>query len=110
MFTLHLMGVAQQKYRLKPMIRWVESEERATILNLRSGRCYELNKTGATIWTSLIEGDNIKDLVRNLAAGGDVSARRVRDDVLEFLDKLIQLRFIEKMDGERAGTNQKRYK
>lgn len=98
MFTLHLPGAAQRKYRLKPMIRWVESEERTAILNLCSGRYYELNRTGSLIWASLTEGDNIIDVVKNLAADPDVAAWRVRRDVLKFLDKLVQLRLIEKIE------------
>lgn len=47
-----------------------------------------VNKTGAFIWNILEKGAEIEDVVNSLAAECNVSPDDIRDEVIEFTEKL----------------------
>jgi Coenzyme PQQ synthesis protein D (PqqD) len=64
-------------------------DDRAVVLNLRTGKCWELNATGLAIWRSLIAGESVGDTAEAIAARYSIHVDVSRQDVVELVRSLI---------------------
>ena len=62
----------------------------AVMMDIMSGKYYNLGEVGGRIWEMLEEPMTLGNLVQKLTAEYDVSAYRCRSDMLPFLNTLIE--------------------
>ena len=62
----------------------------AVMMDIMSGKYYNLGEVGGRIWEMLEEPMTLRNLVQKLTAEYDVSAERCRSDMLPFLNTLIE--------------------
>ena len=62
----------------------------AVMMDIMSGKYYNLGEVGGRIWEMLEEPMTLGALVQKLTAEYDVSADRCRSDMLPFLNTLIE--------------------
>ena len=62
----------------------------AVMMDIMSGKYYNLGEVGGRIWEMLEEPMTLGNLVQKLTAEYDVSAERCRSDMLPFLNTLIE--------------------
>lgn len=67
-----------------------ELDGEAVLLDLRSGKYFGLNGTGARIWTCMKDGLRKAQIVERLVASFEVDADRARADVEAFIDSLVE--------------------
>jgi hypothetical protein len=66
-------------------LKWTETDRGVTVLDLRSARYLQLNRSGAVLWTRLSVGATVEQLVEALCTRFGIDADRARGDVTEFL-------------------------
>ncbi|MBQ7229310.1 MAG: lasso peptide biosynthesis PqqD family chaperone [Oscillospiraceae bacterium] len=62
----------------------------AVMMDIMTGKYYNLGAVGGRIWELLEEPMTIASLVQKLTAEYDVSAETCRTDILPFLDTLLE--------------------
>ena len=62
----------------------------AVMMDIMTGKYYNLGEVGGRIWELLEEPMTVAALVQKLTAEYDVSAERCRADLLPFLAKLVE--------------------
>lgn len=67
-----------------------ELDGEAVLLDLRSGKYFGLNGTGARIWACMKEGLDEGHVVQRLVSAFEVDADRARADVEAFIDSLVE--------------------
>jgi coenzyme PQQ synthesis protein D (PqqD) len=80
------------------MLRVIGDE--AVILNLKSGLYLGLDPVGTRIWTVLNNAPSIQAAYESLLTEYDVEPERLRQDLDELLDKLLEQGLIETAPGE----------
>jgi hypothetical protein len=81
-----------------------EHDDGVVVLNAKTGACWELNRTGAALWSQLIGGSSLEDAVDALAAKHAVTREQVASDATELLERLKALGLVvEAGSGEHAG-------
>lgn len=73
--------------------------EGTILLNLRSKRCFGLNRTGAAIWRGLERGQREAELVDGLCRAFDVSPEEAGPSLTEFLAALASRELIRESPG-----------
>lgn len=68
----------------------------AVMMDIATGKYYNLGEVGGRIWELLEEPTTIAGLVEQLTAEYNVSAEQCREDILPFLKKLVQQRLLVK--------------
>jgi len=91
-FSLHVITAPDV------MIRIMGDE--AMILNLKSELYLGLNPVGTRTWTVLHTAPTIEAAYESLLTEFDVEPQRLRDDMNEFLDQLLEQGLIELAPGE----------
>lgn len=76
--------------RLRPAPRVVarEVEAETVLLDLASGRYFDLDDTGSWLWRRLSEGARLGDVVEELAARFDAPREQLAADVVAFVAEL----------------------
>lgn len=76
--------------RLRPAPRVVarEVETETVLLDLASGRYFDLDDTGSWLWRRLTEGTRLSDVVEELAARFDAPREQLAADVVAFVAEL----------------------
>lgn len=62
----------------------------AVMMDIMTGKYYNLGQVGGRIWELLEEPMNLAALVEKLTDEYDVSAEQCRNDILPFLDTLLE--------------------
>jgi Coenzyme PQQ synthesis protein D (PqqD) len=70
-------------------------EDRAVLVNLQTGRCFELNRIGAEIWRLLAEGKSVGGACDALAARYPTARDILRDDVMGLIRSLLREKLAE---------------
>jgi hypothetical protein len=65
-------------------------DERAVLVNLTTGRCFELNRIGAEIWEMLAGGRSVGGVCDELAERYPAERAILRDDVLGLVRSLVR--------------------
>ena len=58
------------------------------LLNIESGEYYGLNEVGSKTWVLSQEGHSLNEILRRLLSEYNVSAERLRSDMVQFLRQL----------------------
>ena len=66
----------------------------AVMMDIETGKYYNLGEIGGRIWELLEEPMTVAALVRKLTAEYDVSVAQCRADILPFLGKLLERRLV----------------
>lgn len=61
----------------------------AVMMDIATGKYYNLGETGGHIWELLEQPTTLSNLIQRLTTEYDVSAERCRADVLSFLQQLV---------------------
>jgi len=64
--------------------------EGAVLLEMNSGDCYELNRSGAEIWTRLKEGDTFAAVVASVAKRHAIPEAAIEKDARELVMQLLK--------------------
>jgi hypothetical protein len=76
------------KYHPSPDVRVALADDSGVLIQLRTGGCFILNRSGARIWRLLMDGISTAGIAENISAYGDVSLECARKDVQQFLQAL----------------------
>jgi hypothetical protein len=70
-------------------------EDRAVLVDLETGRCWELNRVGFAIWQLLASGESVARTASAVSARYGVSGDVTRGDVLVLLRSLLEAGVVE---------------
>jgi hypothetical protein len=65
-------------------------DDQTVLVNLRTNRIFELNRTGARFWEMLEEGGSEPEIVTRLVAEFDASEDQITSEVRSLIDSLLQ--------------------
>lgn len=92
-----MVSVSQPERRLtlRPDdLKWTATDKGITVLDLRTARYLQLNRSGAVLWERLAGGSSEADLVQALCTRYGIDAERARPDVVSFLAVLRERGFL----------------
>jgi hypothetical protein len=78
-------------------------DDRGVLVDLRSGRCWELNAVGFAIWRLLADGRSVADAAGEIAHRYAVDAAVSRTDVTDLVRSLLGEGLVAIAAGARAG-------
>ncbi|MEU8542409.1 lasso peptide biosynthesis PqqD family chaperone [Streptomyces sp. NPDC048717] len=81
-------------YTLEPEIIATDVEDGVVLLDQRSGRYWQLNRSGAATLRLLLDGNSAEEAAELLALGRPDAAERARTDVRALLDTLVKARLV----------------
>jgi len=82
--------------RLRPgAVEWREAEGELIALDLESSTYFAINRTGAAIWPSLVDGASRDDLVAQLTDKFDIDSETAARDVDAFLGQIAERGLLE---------------
>ncbi|MFG2833311.1 lasso peptide biosynthesis PqqD family chaperone [Streptomyces sp. NPDC048434] len=76
--------------RLKPHVSTAVTDNGMAVLEETTGRFFELNATGATVLTALLDGACPQELAQRLTAGADTGVEQVSADIAAFVTCLTE--------------------
>lgn len=82
--------------RLRDDVSMVDDAGSAVLLDERTGRYFQLNRTGTSIVRGLLDGHSVDDTAQRLARRHPVPVDRARTDVLRLLDQLADAGLVER--------------
>ena len=68
------------------------------VLNIESGKMIELSGVGESIWLILKDKKSFNEIIKTITREYDVSLRRCRNDIDEFLKSAISTGIVVKID------------
>ena len=77
-----------QRFRVNPTVSAAPMADGAVLIDSATGECFELNRTGARIWESLVRGDELEGVVDAIAAECSVQRSIVAADTAILIDTL----------------------
>ena len=81
--------------RRNPALVFTDLDDALVMLDPEQGRYYELDRTGARIWTLLEVARSAADMRDALLLEYDVTPERCEREVLAFLNQALELRIVE---------------
>jgi hypothetical protein len=78
-------------------------DDRGVLVDLRSGRCWELNPVGFAIWRLLADGRSLADASHEIADRYAVDAEVSRTDVTDLVGALLGAGLVAIAAGARGG-------
>ncbi len=81
--------------RIPPEVLFRDLGGEGVLLHLATGRYYGLDEVGTRTWDLLMATGRLAEVFRTLAAEYDVSADRLRQDLLAFVDQLCDRGLVE---------------
>jgi hypothetical protein len=95
-------------YRIAPDVAWHASQGRVAVLDLADASAvpFVLEGSASAIWNAVSEsgGDGADGVVSSVAVLFGLSADDVRDDVVSFLEELVERALIEARDDGAGGS------
>jgi hypothetical protein len=79
-----------------------EIDEQTVMMDIEQGSYFGLNRTGSRIWSLLAEPITIGDLCDRLLEEFDVPRERCEQQVVGFLESLIDRGLVQVLNGESA--------
>lgn len=76
--------------RMRADVALCETEDALVLLDERTGRYFQVNRTGAMILKELMAGSSVERVAANLARTYPVTLEEASDDVKRFLDQLAE--------------------
>lgn len=80
----------RMRIRISGDVLLSEIRDEAVLLDLRNGTYFVLNEVGLRAWRSLSETGLVDDAIRAVAAAFDAPEAQIRQDVLAFVQQLIE--------------------
>ncbi|WP_020123202.1 lasso peptide biosynthesis PqqD family chaperone [Streptomyces canus] len=81
-------------YTLEPEVIATDVEDGIVLLDQRTGRYFQLNRSGATTLRLLLDGNSPDRAAETLAAGRPAAVGRARVDVSALLESLLKARLV----------------
>ncbi|WP_406638459.1 lasso peptide biosynthesis PqqD family chaperone [Amycolatopsis sp. WGS_07] len=81
--------------RLHPDTALTDTPDGSVLLNRRTGRYWQVNRTGAHTLDRLLAGESADRIAADLAARYDIDAARVRADIATMTENLLTAGLIE---------------
>ena len=78
------------RFRPQPDVVSRRLDEQTVLVNLRTNRIFELNRTGARMWELLEEAPSEPQIVTQLLAEFDVSQDQLEREIRALLDELLE--------------------
>lgn len=82
------MMVQGRAIRINESVVVAELDNETVLLDVDAGIYYGLNELGSQIWKLLVEGKSEDEIVADLLAEYEVDVAALRQDVVDFLDRL----------------------
>jgi hypothetical protein len=79
----------------KKKITWHIIDDETVILNLETGFCYNLNKTGTLIWQGLVGDKDSKSIVDVIKQAYKAPEKGIRKDVESLIEELEKEEIVE---------------
>ena len=79
-----------------------EMQGESVLLNLNSGRYFGLNEVGTRIWKACTTSASLQEATDALVSEYDVEPERLRQDLLELVEKLVGHGLLAVGDGQAA--------
>lgn len=76
-------------------ILWKEKKGIVTVLMLLSGKFFEFNPVGSTIWKCIAEGQDEKAIIDTLASMYDAPREKLAQDLRNFIEKMTAAELLE---------------
>jgi Coenzyme PQQ synthesis protein D (PqqD) len=85
----------ERRFASNPDVSWKDIGGEIVLVHLGTNRIYELNRTGARLWTLLDEGRTRSEAEDILAREFDIDTQSVAAETNALIEELLQLRLIE---------------
>ena len=82
-------GEGEETFRPQPDVVSRRLDEQTVLVNLRTNRIFELNRTGAQLWDLLGDGSSESRIVERLGAEFDVPQEQLEREVRALLESLL---------------------
>ena len=92
------MDIRKIKYKYNKNVIYKDRGEMLMAYNQESSDMYEFNEVGGEIFKMIAEEIPIKKIFEELTKEYDVKEEDIYDDVLQIIDRLIELKVIEVID------------
>ena len=69
-------------------------DEQVVVLSIRAGACFSFNRVGSEIWNMLTAPRRVSEIFDALADRHDVDAATISQDVIPFLQTLVERRLL----------------
>jgi Coenzyme PQQ synthesis protein D (PqqD) len=70
-------------------------DDRGVVVDLQTGRCWELNQVGYAIWQRLAEGRSLEEVSSTVASLHDIEIEKAMRDVTAFVGVLVDAGLLE---------------
>lgn len=94
------MGASARELRPAPDVLARAQGETTMLVDLASGECFELNRTGALVWEALARGESRGAIAQALAERYHLDEARAAADVTALLAELEQRKLVRPPPGE----------
>jgi len=81
---------------MKPDVSVCELDAHTVVLNERTGKYWQLNETGATMLTALLDGATAEEVAERVATVRPVDTEQALADVRALVDSLVGADLVEK--------------
>ncbi|MFE5598195.1 lasso peptide biosynthesis PqqD family chaperone [Streptomyces coelicoflavus] len=81
-------------YILEPDVTATDVEDGVVLLDQRTGRYWQLNRSGAATLRLLLDGNSAEEAARELTRNRPEAAERARTDVRALLASLVKARLV----------------
>jgi hypothetical protein len=78
----------KQRFRTSVTVSAAPMADGAVLIDRATGECFELNRTGARIWESLVRGDELDRVIDAIATESSVERSVVATDTATLIDTL----------------------
>jgi len=95
---------SSSQFRISESVREIVNEDGAVLLDMKQGLCFSINPSGTRIWELVKKGCSVDEIEDALQAEFDVSRAQIKQDIREFVQKLIADKLISTVTKECAET------
>jgi hypothetical protein len=81
-----------QKLRFNAWVRWTFREKEGVLLDIKSGRYFNMNGTAVVICNGISRGESIGSIVSEICKTYNKSAKEIEDEVRCFVEKLVKIK------------------
>lgn len=92
------MDLKKMNYKYNKNVIYKDRGEMLMAYNQESSDMYEFNEVGGEIFKMVAEETPMKDILKKLTTEYDVTEEDIYDDVLQIINRLIELKVIEVED------------
>lgn len=82
-------------FRSSQSIRWLKTSQGGTFVNLNTGTCFEVNAVGGRVYSGILAGQSVDEIIAKLQDNFPTNAHVIQADVKGFIEILLNKGIIE---------------